>query len=39
MTDELGEKNHHKICWNKSKNLIDDGSEGKKDKRHKKIVS
>ena len=39
MTDELGEKNHHKICWNKSKNLTDDGSEGKKDKRHKKIVS
>ena len=35
----IGWKNHHKICWNKSKNLIDDGSEDKKDKRHKKSVS
>ena len=31
-------KNHDKICWIKSRNLIDDGSEDKKAKGAKKFV-
>ena len=38
MKVELGEKNHDKICWIKSKNLINGGSEDKKVKDIKECV-